>query len=225
MQGSASLPEPTEAPANEPKASPAPTPAKPARPAKAVTPTPASPKTAKPPAPKPASSAAGTKPGAPPAAQEPAAAAPPPAAKPAAVAPGTVVDVSGLILGRAASLIAQRLLSGEHIVVVNAERSVVTGSRAGVLDHYRAARARGSVRSGPHFPRYADRIFRRTVRGMLPHLKQRGRDALDRLEVYMGVPAEWNGRPTTTLELARARPAVRTPLTLAEISHELGGRT
>ncbi|HYA71504.1 MAG TPA: uL13 family ribosomal protein, partial [Thermoplasmata archaeon] len=39
----------------------------------------------------------------------------------------TVVDASGLVLGRAASHIAKRLLNGETIVVVNAEKSVVTG--------------------------------------------------------------------------------------------------
>ena len=93
---------------------------------------------------------------------------------PDAPAPGpTLIDASGLVLGRAASHIAKRLLNGETIVVVNAEKSVVTGSRTEVIAHYTAARARGSVRSGPHFPRYPDRIFRRTVRGMLPHLKTR----------------------------------------------------
>ncbi|MHB1932732.1 MAG: uL13 family ribosomal protein [Thermoplasmata archaeon] len=64
-----------------------------------------------------------------------------------------VIDASGLVLGRAASLIAKRLLQGQRVIVVNAEKSVVTGSRADVLAHYTAARARGSVRSGPHFPR------------------------------------------------------------------------
>ncbi|HYA10722.1 MAG TPA: uL13 family ribosomal protein, partial [Thermoplasmata archaeon] len=56
------------------------------------------------------------------------------------------MDASGLVLGRAASRIAQRLLAGEAIVVVNAEQAVVTGSRSSVLATYVAARARGSVR-------------------------------------------------------------------------------
>ncbi|MGA7924171.1 MAG: 50S ribosomal protein L13 [Thermoplasmata archaeon] len=136
----------------------------------------------------------------------------------------TVVDASGLILGRAASLIAQRLLAGENIVVVNAEKCVVTGSRASVIAHYTAARARGSVRSGPHFPRYPDRIFRRTVRGMLPHLKTRGKQALDRLEVHIGVPPELSSAQTEVLERARVRPALQRPLTLEEISRLLGAR-
>jgi large subunit ribosomal protein L13 len=136
----------------------------------------------------------------------------------------TVVDASGLVLGRAASLIAKRLLRGERIVVVNAEKSVVVGSRVSVLEHYRAARARGSVRSGPHFPRYPDRIFRRTVRGMLPHLKTRGRQALDRLEVHMGRPAPYTDAEAQSLEPAKARPALARPLTLEEITRLLGAR-
>jgi large subunit ribosomal protein L13 len=134
----------------------------------------------------------------------------------------TLIDASGLILGRAASLIAKRLLNGETIVVLNAEQAVVTGSRPNVLAFYTAARARGSVRSGPHFPRYPDRIFRRTVRGMVPHLKTRGKLAMDLLEVHIGVPSQFKGLPAVTLEGARARPALRAPLTLAEITRLLG---
>jgi large subunit ribosomal protein L13 len=136
----------------------------------------------------------------------------------------TVVDVSGLVLGRAASLIAQRLLKGESIVVVNAEKSVVTGSRTQVIAHYTAARARGSKRTGPHFPRYPDRIFRRTVRGMLPHLKTRGKVAFRRLEVHIGVPEPWTAQPAETLEAAKARPTLRPPMTLEEVTRLLGAR-
>ena len=143
---------------------------------------------------------------------------------PEATATPTVVDVSGLVVGRAASLIAQRLLAGEAIVVVTAEKSVITGSRRAVLEHYRAARARGSKRTGPHFPRYPDRIFRRTVRGMLPHLKSRGKAAFARLEVHIGVPAQYAGVASQTLEPAKARPSVRPPMTLEAITRLLGAR-
>jgi large subunit ribosomal protein L13 len=148
----------------------------------------------------------------------------PPAPQRPPVTALTVVDASGLVLGRAASVIAKRLLTGESIVVVNAEQSVVTGDRAMVLETYRANRARGSKRTGPHFPRYPDRIFRRTVRGMLPHLKARGKEAFDRLQVHIGIPPEFQGRTRQTLEVAQARPALRRPLTLAEISRLLGAR-
>jgi large subunit ribosomal protein L13 len=138
--------------------------------------------------------------------------------------PPTVIDATGLVLGRAASLIAQRLLAGERIVVVHAEKAVITGSRTEVIAHYTAARARGSVRSGPHFPRYADRIFRRTVRGMLPHLKTRGKVAFKLLDVHMGLPPEFQSAPLTTLDGAKARPALRPPVTLGEVTVLLGAR-
>ena len=211
---------------------PAPTPA-PAAPAKPK-PAPKAP-TAKPAgAPKPATSTA--KPAAKPAAAttpkpkataKPSEKAPVPKVRPVRVKEspkGTVIDVSGLVLGRAASAIAPRLLKGETIVVVNAEKSVVTGSRKNVLAFYTANRARGSVRSGPHYPRYPDRIFRRTVRGMLPHLKTRGKEALDRLHVFIGVPAPVAGLPRQSIEVAHPRPSLQPPLTLEEITRLLGAR-
>ena len=135
-----------------------------------------------------------------------------------------MIDVSGLVLGRAASLIAKRLLEGESLVVIHAENCVITGSRTEVVDHYTQARARGSKRTGPHFPRYADRIFRRTVRGMLPHLKTRGKEAFSRLEVHLGVPSEYAGVSAETLASAKARPALRSPVTLGEVTVLLGAR-
>lgn len=157
-------------------------------------------------------------------AAEPKATAPP--VPPAHSAGGdlSVVDASGLVLGRAAGLIAQRLLKGEQIVVIHAERSVVTGARARVLEEFTTRRARGSVRSGPHYPRYPDRIFRRAVRGMLPHLKTRGRLALDRLTVHIGCPPDVAAAKAESLDAARARPSLAPPLTLEEISRHLGAR-
>jgi large subunit ribosomal protein L13 len=135
-----------------------------------------------------------------------------------------VIDATGLVLGRAASLIAQRLLAGESIVVVNSEKCVITGSRENVLAEYTANRARGSKRMGPHYPRYPDRIFRRTVRGMVPHLKTRGKEAFDRLEVFIGTPPEYQEATKQTLDGAKVRPALRPPVTLEEITRLLGAR-
>ncbi len=144
--------------------------------------------------------------------------------KPDSQSAPTVIDASGLVMGRAASLIAQRLLAGENIVVIRAEKAVVTGSRASVLETYRANRARGSVRSGPHFPRNPDRIFRRAVRGMVPHLKSRGKAAFDRLAVYIGCPETYANVSASSLPDAQVRPTLRSPLTLEEISRLLGAR-
>jgi large subunit ribosomal protein L13 len=137
-------------------------------------------------------------------------------------APPKVIDASGLVLGRAASLIAQRLLLGEEIVIINADRAVVVGSRESVLSRFKEYRARGSVRKGPFYPRRPDRIFRRTVRGMLPYHHQRGRDAFKRVMTYVGLPPEFAQFPRESLKGAEPRPSLKPPMTLGEISHLLG---
>ncbi len=222
---------PDEAPSpKKPAGKPRATATKPAPPEKTPGPTPSPPATE---APKPAAEAPATRrrvkaAAKPPAATKAPAPKPSPAIPPKPAPPSdiptnaTFVDASGLVVGRAASLIAKRLLNGETVVVLNAEKSVVTGNRAMVIREFTSARAQGSVRSGPHYPRFPDRIFRRTVRGMLPHLKTRGKVALDRLHVFIGVPPALSGHTTVPLDGARSRPALRPPTTLAEISTLLG---
>jgi large subunit ribosomal protein L13 len=208
--------EPAPSPAKTPDAPTAPT-----KPKKSPAPRP-SPSSGKKPSEKPSDTGASAPAKAP--VRRPSAAPRPPKPAPPVLVDGTVVDASGLVLGRAASRIAKRLLNGERIIVVNAEKSVVTGARASVLEIYRANRARGSKRTGPHYPRYPDRIFRRTVRGMLPHLKTRGKVAFDRLEVHIGVPAAFASAARQSIDDAKAQPALRAPLTLEEISRLLGAR-
>lgn len=105
-----------------------------------------------------------------------------------------VIDGEGHIAGRLASLIAKRLLRGESIIVVNAEKLVITGKRERVFEQYYKRWAEWRTyynpeRRGPKYPRMPDRVFKRMVRGMLPD-KPKGREALRRLKVYVGVPDE-----------------------------------
>ncbi|MFB6310839.1 MAG: 50S ribosomal protein L13 [Salinirussus sp.] len=99
----------------------------------------------------------------------------------------TVVDARDCILGRVSSQVAERALDGERIAVVNAERAVVTGRREEVIDRYRARREQGSDR-GPEYPKRPDRILKRSIRGMLPYKRPRGREALENVRVYVGNP-------------------------------------
>ncbi len=133
-----------------------------------------------------------------------------------------VIDATGLVLGRASSHIAKRLLQGEHLAVINADSAVVLGDRDTVIHSYADARARGSVRKGPYYPRTPERIFRRTVRGMLPFKRSTGREAFQRLQAYNGVPTDLKGKPAETIEGARATPSLREPITLLELSRLLG---
>ena len=98
-----------------------------------------------------------------------------------------VVDARDCIVGRVASQVAQRALDGDRVAVVNAERAVITGSEDDVMSTYRERDAVGSDQ-GPNYPKRPDRIFKRAVRGMVPHKETRGREALERVRVYVGNP-------------------------------------
>lgn len=102
-----------------------------------------------------------------------------------------VIDGSEHILGRLATHVAKDLLNGEEIVIVNAEKIVITGRKEAILKDYRERRnlgVKGRNRRGPYYPRMPDRMLKRSIRGMLPYHQARGRTAYRKLKVYIGVP-------------------------------------
>jgi len=127
-------------------------------------------------------------------------------------------------LGRASSYLAKELLTkDEEIVIVNAEKAVVTGRRRFSIEHYKMERDVGSVRKGPRFPKEPDRIFRRTVRGMLPMKNSKGKEAFKRLSVYIGVPIDLRGKEIEKLDQFQNK-HIANVITLYEISKELGSK-
>ncbi len=116
-----------------------------------------------------------------------------------------IVDATGLVLGRLASVTASRLLAGEDIWIINAEKAIITGSRDSIYDKYLARRHRGTKERGPYYPRRPEMIFLRTIRGMLPYKLRRGRDAMSRLRVYIGVPKELKDKQSEQPEAAKMR--------------------
>jgi len=98
-----------------------------------------------------------------------------------------VVDARDCIMGRVASQVAERAMDGEKVAVVNAEGAVVTGNREDTIETFAERRRVGSDR-GPAYPKRPDGIFKRSVRGMVPHKKTRGREALSNVRVYVGNP-------------------------------------
>ena len=102
-----------------------------------------------------------------------------------------VIDAENRIIGRLATEIAQEALDGEEVRVVNSEEAVISGDEEKVLEEYKTKYDRGVRDRGPHFPKTPARIIKRTVRGMVPYKKDRGREALSRVKMYMGVPHEF----------------------------------
>ena len=111
-----------------------------------------------------------------------------------------LIDADGLILGRLCTVIA-RLLMGKHkptfarhmdagdfVVVVNAEKTVLTGQKAEKKIYYRHSMYPGGLKqetAGKLRTRRPTQLLERAVRGMLPKTKL-GRQQFKKLKVYAG---------------------------------------
>jgi len=136
--------------------------------------------------------------------------------------PAIIVDASNLILGRMATAAAKRLLNGQDIVILNAERAVISGKKLSRVKEAKRKLEIGHPRKGPYFPRQPDRFVKRVVRGMLPRRKPKGKAAYKRLRVFIGVPKEFENKPTETISGASAE-KLRCPyVTVGELVREIG---
>ena len=111
-----------------------------------------------------------------------------------------VVDASGRTLGRLATVVADTLRgkrkpiytpnidTGDFVIVVNADKVVVTGKKPEQKIYWRHSGYPGGIK-GESYERLLARrpteVVRRAVKGMLPHTKL-GAAQLRKLKVYAG---------------------------------------
>ena len=134
----------------------------------------------------------------------------------------TIVNADGLILGRLASNISKRLILGEEIIIVNTEKAVISGSRLNTFEEYNRQVNRGTKEKGPYYPKRPDQILKRTIRGMLPYKKPKGKQAYKRLKVFVGAPEKFGGQTMETLAEANAEKLTCPYFTVAELAKEIG---
>ncbi|MBI2084541.1 MAG: 50S ribosomal protein L13 [Candidatus Aenigmarchaeota archaeon] len=135
-----------------------------------------------------------------------------------------VYDAENQIVGRMSSRIAKELLKGEQVIVVNAEKAVMSGRPKQKISHYDERVKRGDPFHGPFFPKYPNEIFRRVVRGMLPWHQARGRNAFKNLKVYISVPEEFKENPREKIQAADASKLRTTYITLGDLSTNIGAK-
>ena len=111
-----------------------------------------------------------------------------------------VVDAEGQVLGRLASHVAAVLRGkhrpeftphmdlGDHVVVINAAKVVLTGNKTSLKKYERYSGYPGGRRVVPFkqvSTRNPERVVERAVKGMLPH-NRLGRTLYRKLRVYAG---------------------------------------
>ena len=137
----------------------------------------------------------------------------------------TIIDASNLIVGRLASIVAKRLLMGEKIAIVNAEKAVYAGRKKAKVEEFKKffeIVGRTNPKYGPKHYRRPDTILRRVIRGMLPMDKAKGRKAFKRLKVYVGIPPEAMDREAQTINEASASKLKCSYVYLGKIAEEFG---
>lgn len=139
---------------------------------------------------------------------------------------GTVyLDATDQIAGRLSSRVAKLLLSGRRVVVVNAEKALISGSRTSVMTQWKERlelSSRVNPIYGPIHPRRPDNILRRMVRGMVPRKKPKGAIAMKRLRVYIGTPSGIDASKLTKIQDASASRPIPVYVTMGELSKNLG---
>ncbi len=131
----------------------------------------------------------------------------------------TVIDAEGCTLGRVASVAAKKLLTGEMVDIVNAEKALVNEDS---YQKYKDAIARGDREWGPFFPKKSDVLVKRTVRGMIPWKTARGREAFANLRTHIGVPTKLSNVSKEKLASTVPKSTVHKRMTIEELSRKLG---
>lgn len=126
-----------------------------------------------------------------------------------------VIDAEGKILGRLATEIARRLRgkhkpeytphvdTGDYIIVINAEKIVVTGNKENDKMYYSYTGYVGNLKSvnlGKVRKTFPDRIIKKAVEGMLPK-NSLGRAMFKKLKVYAGSSHDHQAQQPKVLEL------------------------
>ena len=133
-----------------------------------------------------------------------------------------IIDAEGMVLGRLATEVARilrgkhkptfapNLDSGDHVIIVNADKVVLTSGKAEKKVVYRHSGFPGGIKSMSYrdaLDRKPAEAVRRTVKGMLPK-NRLGAQMLTKLKVYAGPTHPHSAQKPKQLEIdprAKAR--------------------
>merc|ERR1712001_32732 len=139
-----------------------------------------------------------------------------------------VIDGRGHLMGRLCSIVSKSILNGNKVVVVRCEAINMSGNfYRNKLKYLKFLKLRCNVKPlrGPFHFRAPSKIFWRTVRGMVPHKSERGKNAMKRLQTFEGVPPPYDKKKRmvvpSALKVLRLKPG-RKFCSLGRLSHDVG---
>jgi large subunit ribosomal protein L13 len=130
-----------------------------------------------------------------------------------------VVDAEGMVLGRLATEVATILRgkhkptytphidTGDHVIVINADKVVLTSNKGEKTLVHRHSGYPGGLRTKTYGQLIAEKpeeAVRRAVRGMIPK-NRLGRQMIKKLKVYAGPVHNHSAQDPQTIEFAHAK--------------------
>lgn len=135
-----------------------------------------------------------------------------------------VINAEGRKLGRTCSKAVKKAMAGEKTHIINSEKAVVTGKKEDLIKIYRERfdlQDIGNPRKSPEMvSRRPDLFVKKTMKGMIPNEKKRGKKAQKKIKTHIGIPEELSDKApepdNTNISTSY--------LTVEEICRELGWR-
>jgi large subunit ribosomal protein L13 len=129
------------------------------------------------------------------------------------------IDGTNAVLGRLATAVAKKLMEGEAVSIVHADKIIITGNPSATIKKYHKRREIGSPHHGPFFPKTPEGIVRRAIRGMMPYKTKKGRAAFKKLRIYSGKPES-----IANLEKVAVNEINSNYITIGKISRQISGK-
>ena len=137
-----------------------------------------------------------------------------------------IIDAKDAILGRLSSYIAKQVLLGNKVDVINCEESVISGRKHAILNEYVRRLHRKAPTKAPFFYRRPDMFVKRTIRGMLPFKRARGRDVFKNIKCHIGIPENLRNEKALVVENAGIEKLHSTDyLKVKDICKAVGGKS
>ena len=128
-----------------------------------------------------------------------------------------IVDADGLVVGRAASIIANILRGkhkpsytphvdcGDHVIVINADKVRFTGNKLSDKKYYKHTGYAGGIKEARADKildgRFPERVLEKAIERMVPR-GPLGRDQMRALHLYAGTEHPHDGQKPETLDVA-----------------------
>jgi large subunit ribosomal protein L13 len=136
-----------------------------------------------------------------------------------------IIDATDCILGRLSVEVSKLARLNKEIIILNCEKTVISGSKKTILNSYLEKLHRGSTEAGPRQPKRPDRFVRRSLRAMFNYKGFLGKPAFGRIKTFIGMPDEYKDKISKDFKCKKSSDLMHNKFMVVEdLCKQLGGK-